>query len=107
MTKPPRHRERHSFLYALIWASLLSITLTLTPLSAQEENQDDIVYDRVIRNLVNDPRLKTNALEVAVVEGVVTIRGLVETEKLRVRVDKVVRKTKGAKKVVNQVRVHR
>ena len=91
----------------MIWASLLSITLTLTPLSAQEEKQDDVVYDRVIRNLVNDPRLNANALEVAVVEGIVTIRGLVETEKLRVRADKVVRKTKGVKKVVSQVRVHR
>lgn len=97
MTKLPLHRERHNVLYALIWTSLLSIIFALTPLFAQKENQDGIVHDRVMPKLVSDPRLKTDALEVDVVEGLVTIKGLVKTEKLRARVDK----------VVNQVRVHR
>lgn len=86
---------------------LLLLLLVVVPLPAQDENPDDIVYDRVIRKLVNDPRLKTNALEVAVAEGVVTVTGFVETEKLRLRVDKIVKKVKGVKKVVNQVRVRR
>ena len=86
---------------------LLVLLLLVAPLPAQDENPDDIVYDRVIRRLVNDRQLKTNALDVAVEEGAVTVRGMVETEKLRRRVDKIVKKVKGVKKVVNQVRVRR
>ena len=81
--------------------------LLALPLSAQDDDPDDIIYDRVIRRLVNDPQLKTNALRVTVEEGVVTITGMVETEKLRRRVDKIVKKVKGVKKVDNQVRVRR
>ena len=75
------------------------------PASAQDENPDDLLYDRVIRKIVNDRQLKTNALKVAVEDGVVTVAGTVESEKLRLRVGKVVKKVKGVKKVVNQVRV--
>ena len=86
---------------------LLVLLLVVAPLPAQDENPDDIVYDRVIRQLVNDRQLKTNALDVAVEEGAVTVTGMVETEKLRRRVDKIVKKVKGVKRVVNQVRVRR
>ena len=75
------------------------------PAPAQDENPDDLLYDRVIRKLVNDRQLKTNALKVAVEDGVVTVAGTVESEKLRLRVGKVVKKIKGVKKVVNQVRI--
>ena len=98
------HGER---LRLLIGIALLAPALVMVPLPAQDENPDDIVYDRVIRKLVNDHQLKTNALRVAVNEGVVTVTGLVENEKLRLRVDKIVKKVKGVKKVVNQVRVRR
>ena len=75
------------------------------PARAQDENPDDLLYDRVNPKLVNDRQLKTNALQVAVEDGVVTVAGTVESEKLRLRVGKVVKKVKGVKKVVNQVRV--
>ena len=75
------------------------------PAQAQDENPDDLLYDRVIRKLVNDRQLKTNALQVGVEDGVVTVAGTVESEKLRLRVGKVVKKIKGVKKVVNQVQV--
>ena len=83
------------------------MTLVITPNPALPESQDNIIYDRVIRKLVNDYKLKTNALEVVVAEGTVSITGLVETEKLRVRAEKIVKKIKGVKTVDNQVRVRR
>ena len=86
----------------LIVCLLLAASL---PAQAQDENPDDLLYDRVIRQLVNDRRLKTNALKVAVEDGVVTVAGTVESEKLRLRVGKVVKKIKGVKKVFNQVQV--
>lgn len=101
-------RARYGWLLPRAGVGLLLVLLLLVaPLPAQDENPDDIVYDRVMRRLVNDPELKTNALEVAVEEGAVTVTGLVETEKLRRRVDKILKKVKGVKKVVNQVRVRR
>ncbi len=81
----------------------------LLPASAQQDTseQDDLIYDRVIQKLVNDRRLKTNALTVEVKDAVVTVSGVVETEKLRLRVAKVVNKVKGVKSVVNQDRKRR
>ena len=101
------HLGQHSWWRFWVYASLLSVTLVITPNPALPESQDNIIYDRVIRKLVNDYKLKTNALEVVVAEGTVSITGLVETEKLRVRVEKIVKKIKGVKTVDNQVRVRR
>ena len=94
--------QRPSSRAVLIVCLFLAASL---PVPAQDENPDDLLYDQVIRQLVNDRRLKTNALKVAVEDGVVTVAGTVESEKLRLRVGKVVKKIKGVKKVVNQVTV--
>ncbi len=103
----PLHLRQRNWRHFCIYASLLSVAFITTPSPALSEGQDNIVYDRVIRKLVNDYKLKTNALKVIVTEGAVSITGLVETEKLRVRVGKIVSKIKGVKKVDNQVRVRR
>jgi len=66
---------------------------------------DDLLYDRVIRKLANDPDLKTTALEVRVRDRAVTLRGLVDTNKLRQRAERVVRKVSGVKTVINQLLV--
>lgn len=66
---------------------------------------DDAVYDRVIRKLANDHELKTTAIEVAVKDRVVTLRGLVDSEKLRLRAERIVQKVDGVKKVVNELKL--
>lgn len=88
----------------LIAAGVLAV-FAYPPAPAQDLNSDDLIYDRVIRELVNDRELKTNALEVTVSERVVTVAGVVATEKLRRRVEKVVKRVKGVKEVVNRVTV--
>ena len=87
-----------------VFSMLLFLMCTAAPAAAQDESPDDLMHDRVIRKLVNDRQLKTNALDVSVKDAVVTVRGEVENEKLRRRVEKVVKKVKGVKKVVNNVR---
>ena len=87
-----------------VFSVLLFLACTVAPVPAQDESPDDLMYDRVIRKLVNDRQLKTNALNVSVKDAVVTVSGEVENEKLRRRVEKVVKKVKGVKKVVNNVR---
>lgn len=88
----------------LIPLCLLGV-LTAPPAVAQDPNSDDMIYDRVIRKLVNDPDLKTNSLDVTVNERVVTVTGVVANEKLRRRVEKVIRDVKGVKEVVNRVTI--
>ena len=75
------------------------------PATAQDDDPDDLLYDRVIRKIVSDRRLKTDAVNIAVKDGVVTLTGTVETEKMRLRVEKVVKKIKGVKQVLNEVSV--
>jgi len=78
--------------------------------AAADENDfpvDDLIYDRVIRKLANDRELKTTRLDVKVKDRVVTVKGVVATEKLQERVEKVVRKVDDVKKVVNRVTVRR
>lgn len=89
----------------LLFALCLLGSLTAHPAVAQGPNSDDMIYDRVIRKLVNDPELKTNALDVTVSERVVTVTGVVANEKLRRRVEKVIKDVNGVKDVVNRVTV--
>ena len=65
---------------------------------------DDLLYDRVIRKLANDPDLKTTTIEVTVKDRMVTLRGMVDSDKLRQRAERVVHKVDGVKKVVNELR---
>ena len=91
---------------ALFLAALCIVAnLTTPPAAAQDPNSDGMIYDRVIRKLVNDPELKTNALDVTVRDRVVTVTGVVASEKLRRRVEKVIKDVKGVKDVVNRVTI--
>lgn len=87
-----------------VWALLLMAVLV--GLAAEKPPlTDDLLYDRVIRRLANDREVKTTAVEVEVKDRVVTLRGLVESEKMRQRVETVTRKTDGVRKVVNELKV--
>ncbi len=87
--------------------SLLVIASVVAAVAAAEKPPltDDILYDRVIRKIANDRDLKTTAIEVTVKDRVVTLRGQIESEKLRQRVEHVVQKTDGVKKVINELKL--
>lgn len=87
-----------------VWALLLMAALG--GLAAEKPPlTDNLLYDRVIRRLANDREVKTTAVEVEVKDRVVTLRGLVESEKMRQRAETVTRKTDGVRKVVNELKV--
>lgn len=71
----------------------------------QQVNPDDEIYDQVRRRLANDPDVKGAAIEVEVREGVVTLRGKVREEKHRLKAERLARRVKGVKKVINELRV--
>lgn len=84
---------------------LLLLLLAAAPAISKDPPSDDIVYDRVIRRLANDRDLKTTAIAVTIQQGAVTLRGMVDNEKLRLRAELIVRKVGGVKKVVNELKL--
>jgi osmotically-inducible protein OsmY len=64
---------------------------------------DDRISDQVRMRLATDPDVKGGALDVTVQDGVVTIKGRVDTEKGRDRATKLAKKVKGVKDVDNEL----
>ena len=73
--------------------------------AAEKQVSDDQLYDTVRRKLANDADVKGGALEVDVKQGVVTLRGKVETEKQKSKAEKVAHKVSGVKQVQNELQV--
>ena len=70
-----------------------------------DQKKDDQIYDNVKRRLAGDPDIKGGALEVIVADGVVTVKGIVRTDRAKSKTDRVVGKVKGVTKVVNELKV--
>ena len=91
--------------------TLLSLLLTIalsTSLFAGAKKlptTDDSIYDQVIRKLANDPEVRGGNFKVTVVNGVVTIVGVVEKEKIKAKAEKLTKKINGVKQVDNQIRI--
>jgi osmotically-inducible protein OsmY len=64
---------------------------------------DDTIFDQVRLRLASDPDVKGGAFQVDVKDGVVTLRGKVEKEKYKQKAEKLTKKVKGVKSVVNQL----
>lgn len=73
----------------------------LLPAFAQEDS-DDVLYDRVRLRLASSRDVRA-AIDVEVKDAVVTLRGKVTEEKQKNSAEKVARKTKGVKKVINEI----
>jgi osmotically-inducible protein OsmY len=84
---------------------LAFIPLAGLPVLARQSSEDDRIYDQVRLRLVRDPDVKGGAFEVDVKDGVVTIKGVVKKESARQKVEKLAKKVKGVKSVVNHVEV--
>jgi len=66
---------------------------------------DDTITDQVRIKLADDPVVKGGALTVVVKQGVVTLSGAVELDKQKEKAEKVARKVKGVKQVVNNLEI--
>jgi len=83
----------------------LVLCLALALSAAEKKVSDDAIYDQVRRVLANDSEVRGGAFDVEVKDGVVTVKGKVDRENVRKKVDKLVKKVKGVSEVNNQVRV--
>src|SRR6266498_1587189 len=90
---------------------IISLVLTLTLMAfaclgfADKAISDDSIYDHVKRRLANDPDVKGGALGIDVKQGVVTLRGSVETEKQKQKAEKLAKKVNGVKQVINEIKL--
>jgi osmotically-inducible protein OsmY len=66
---------------------------------------DDAVYNNVKIKLASDAVVKGGALQIDVKDGVVTLGGPVEQEKQKDRAEKLARKVRGVRQVVNNITI--
>jgi osmotically-inducible protein OsmY len=96
---------------ALRALSILLVFALVFPVFAQsstndnKNTSDDKIYDSVRQKLANDPDVKGADLEVAVKNGVVTMKGTVTDEHAREKAEKIAKKVKGVTRVENQLKV--
>lgn len=86
------------------FAFLLALLFAFGPTLAAQSN-DDKIHDQVMMKLAGDPDVKGNNFDVEVKDGVVTLRGTVSREKFRQKADKLTKKIKGVKNVVDELTV--
>ena len=88
---------------AMFKLAVLSLML-LAPAFA-DQKKDDEIYDSVKRRLAGDPEVKGGTLEVIVNDGVVTVKGIVRTDRAKTKAEKVAGRVKGVTKVINEIKV--
>jgi osmotically-inducible protein OsmY len=89
----------------LLAVALLSLTTLVAGQKPVASNSDDRISDQVRMKLATDPDVKGGALDVAVHDGVVTIKGRVDTDKGKSKASKLAKKVKGVKQVDNELQV--
>ena len=85
---------------------VLTLSLTLPPVFAEKDKApitDDRLHDQIIMKLAGDQDVRGGAIDVEVHNGVVTLRGKVDTEKRKERAEKLAKKVKGVSSVENQI----
>jgi osmotically-inducible protein OsmY len=88
--------------------TILTLTLTLAVSESgasaiQKPVSDDSIHDQVLMRLAGDAEVKGGVIDVQVENGVVTLKGKVETAKQKTKAEHIARKVKGVKSVVNQL----
>ena len=71
--------------------------------AGQKPGADDRISDQVRMRLATDADVKGGALDVTVKDGVVTIKGRVDTDKGKTKATKLAKKVKGVKEVDNEL----
>jgi hyperosmotically inducible periplasmic protein len=94
-------------------AAVLSAALTMqmsaaAPASrplyfADKKVSDDSLHDLVMRKLADDADVKGGGLDIEVKDGVVTLRGKLESDKQIQKAERLAKKVNGVKKVVNEI----
>lgn len=85
--------------------AVFAFLIAVNPAVAADKISDDQIYDKVRIQLANDRDVKGGAIEVSVASGVVQLTGNVRSDKQRGKAEKVAKKVKGVRQVINQLKV--
>ena len=88
-------------------AALLMFLLVGASLAKQNTVNDDTVYNNVKIKLASDAVVKGGGLDVEVKDGVVTLGGAVELPNQKERAEKLAKKVKGVKQVINNITIRK
>ena len=83
---------------------LFAALLALGPAWSAQAS-DDKIYDQVRLKLVSDPDVKGGGLEVLVKDGAVTLRGAVTSDRGKQKAERLAKKVKGVRSVVNELTI--
>ena len=87
-------------------ALLLAFILCAAPIFAQKSTPaDGAIRDQVMIKLAGDQEVKGTGINVEVQDGVATLTGTVESDKIRSKAEKLAKKVKGVKSVTNKLAV--
>ena len=84
---------------------LMMFLMAATLFAAAKDLSDDAIYDQVRLKLAGDRDVGGGAITVKVTQGAVELSGTVKTESIRVMAEKLAKKVKGVKSVVNLLKV--
>ena len=87
-----------------LFAALLLLSCSLA-FAQKGANTDDRISDQVRMRLATDPDVKGGAFDVTVADGVVTIKGRVDSDRGKTKATKLAKKVKGVKQVDNELQV--
>ena len=94
-------------MHKIILAAFLALFLmqAVCPAKDPPPVTDDTISDLVRVRLASDQMVGVLDLKVDVKQGVVTLAGTVEAKALKARAEKVAKKVKGVKQVVNNIEI--
>jgi hyperosmotically inducible periplasmic protein len=94
--------KRFAAVAALCWSLFAQ---TNSAFAQKASSQDDQIDFKVRTRLAGDPDVKGGALDVSVKDGVVVLKGRVDTAKGKNKATKLAKKVKGVKSVDNELTV--
>jgi hyperosmotically inducible protein len=74
---------------------------------AKQDISDDMLYNNVKIKLASDAVVKGGGLQIDVKEGVVTLGGAVELPAQKERAEKLAKKVRGVKQVINNITIRK
>jgi osmotically-inducible protein OsmY len=89
----------------LLFVLLACLLLVLPVLAADTPVSDDTLYDQVRLRIAADREIGGGRIDVRVAEGVVELTGKVKTPKQKEKAEKIAKKVRGVKSVVNKIQV--
>lgn len=79
--------------------------LLIVPLSGADPVTDDSLYDKVRIQIANDREIGGHPIDVKVNQGVVELTGKVKTDRQKAKAEKIAKKVKGVKSVINSLTI--